>query len=131
MSALITRLQRTLPKPVLFGLYGAIGALLGALILGEALWAALKPPPPPGPVLPPAAIRIAASETLGLNQGDKNQFTVRVVRDYFEGPVVLKCLDLPEGVTANEVHLDADQNDAELELVADTTAQVGEQSFKV
>ena len=31
-----------LPKPVLFGLYGAIGGLIGALAFGEPLWRALN-----------------------------------------------------------------------------------------
>ena len=32
-----------LPKPVLFGLYGAVGGLIGALFFGELIWYALKP----------------------------------------------------------------------------------------
>lgn len=130
MSAWITWLQRSLPKPLLFGLYGAVGALLGALLLGEVLWAALKPPPPASN-LPPAALRITASEAMSINQADKNRFTVRVVRDYFEGPVVLKCRDLPEGITAQDVKLNPEETEAELELTADTNAQLGEHEFTV
>src|SRR5262245_43562524 len=33
----------SLPKPILFALCGAIGGLLGALVLGELLWALLRP----------------------------------------------------------------------------------------
>ena len=33
-----------LPKPVLFGLYGAVGGLLGALVFGEPLYQVLEPP---------------------------------------------------------------------------------------
>src|SRR4051794_3332945 len=36
-SGFLRSLHR-LPKPVLFGLYGALGGLLGALLLGELLW---------------------------------------------------------------------------------------------
>ena len=32
-----------LPKPVLFGLYGAVGGLLGALVFGEILFRLLEP----------------------------------------------------------------------------------------
>jgi len=38
------RLQQSLPKPALFALYGALGGLLGALIVGEILWLLLRPP---------------------------------------------------------------------------------------
>src|SRR4051812_9257750 len=32
-----------LPKPILFGLCGAVGGLVGALLLGELLWLLLSP----------------------------------------------------------------------------------------
>ena len=35
-----------LPKPVLFGLYGAVGGLIGALVFGELVWFLLRPQPP-------------------------------------------------------------------------------------
>ena len=38
------KLLAALPKPILFGLYGAAGGLLGALVFGELLWYLLRPP---------------------------------------------------------------------------------------
>jgi hypothetical protein len=133
MLALVTRLQRELPKPLLFGLYGAVGALLGAIFLGEMLWAVLKPPPSRAvvPASPPAAVRLTASEKLTVNRGETNTFTVRIVRDYFEGPVVLKCLELPDHITAKDVRLAPDQTDAVVKIAADSDAQVGALTFMV
>ena len=37
------RMLHSLPKPILFGLYGALGGLLGALLFGELIWALVRP----------------------------------------------------------------------------------------
>ena len=50
-------------------------------------------------------MRLTDSEVRGVNQRDKNQFTVLVVRDDFEWPVVLKCLEPHSGVTASRCGL--------------------------
>ena len=107
---------------------------MGAVLLGEVLWAALRPPPPvapPPPPPPPPAVRLTASETLEVKVGQKQHFTVRVVRDYFKGPVVLKCSDLPAGVTATEITLAPSQTDAEIELSVDLGSPAGGHQFHV
>jgi Ca-activated chloride channel family protein len=45
MNQLLRRLRRKLSKPLLFGLYGAIGCLIAALLLGELLLFLTKLPP--------------------------------------------------------------------------------------
>ncbi|MDJ0742166.1 MAG: VWA domain-containing protein [Xenococcaceae cyanobacterium MO_167.B27] len=45
MNQLLRRLRRKLSKPLLFGLYGAIGCLIAALLLGELLLYLTKLPP--------------------------------------------------------------------------------------
>ena len=35
-----------LPRPVLFGLYGMVGGLVGALLFGELVWWLFRPSPP-------------------------------------------------------------------------------------
>jgi Ca-activated chloride channel homolog len=45
MHNLLKTLQKKLSKPILFGIYGAIGCLLAALLLGEPFLALTKLPP--------------------------------------------------------------------------------------
>jgi hypothetical protein len=53
MNTILQNGRVVLPKPVIFGLWGAGGCCLAALLLGELLWRLLAPPPapPPTPVL--------------------------------------------------------------------------------
>src|SRR6478672_470464 len=62
------------PKPVLFGLYGALGGLVGALFLGEPAWALLKPPPP---VPPKPTLAVSVSPSVQVYAGQSNTFTVQ------------------------------------------------------
>src|SRR5262245_62616918 len=72
-----------LPKPILFGLYGALGGLIGAVFFGELAWQILKPPPPPA--TPQLALGSSASVT--VYPGTVNTFVVRITREAFTGPV--------------------------------------------
>ena len=40
----LSLIHTIIPKPVLFGFYGALGGFLGVLILGELFWLVLQPP---------------------------------------------------------------------------------------
>jgi hypothetical protein len=110
-----------LPKPVLFGLYGAAGGLLGALVFGELLWRVLQPPPPK-PAEPRLAV--AASEAVQLAQGGVNKLFVRVARAGFDGEVRVRADGLPAGVTAPEVTIPAKASEGEIELRATANATV-------
>jgi hypothetical protein len=116
-----------LPKPVLFGLYGALGGLLGALVFGELVLLALEPkkaeaPPPPPP--PEPRLAIAASRDLQLYQGGINKLFVQIARDAFDDAVKVHVEGLPSGVTAREVVIPARATEGEVELRAADTAAV-------
>src|SRR5262249_28708143 len=91
-----------LPKPVLFGVYGAVGGLLGALVFGEPLYRVLEPPKTEeGP-----HTAVAASPEVQLLAGkpNSNTFGVEVARsEDYDGPVTVRFEGLPEGVTAKPV----------------------------
>src|ERR1700722_4660288 len=92
-----------LPKPILFGLYGAIGGLLGALLFGEPAWQILKPPPPKATTQPEPQLAIAASEKLQLLIDKANSFAVAIAREAFDDPVDVKVENLPAGITATSL----------------------------
>lgn len=109
---------RGLPKPVLFGLYGAIGGLLGALLFAEPAWRLLEPPPPP-PVPPPEPlVAVTASPEVEVKTDGRNTFQVQVARAGFDGPVVVRFDNLPTGVTINSVTIPSGATDAEATVVA-------------
>ncbi len=121
MNGLNDWLRRTLPKPWLFGLYGALGGLFGALIFGEALWRVLRPSSPAVRSIPP--LRLATSPWLEVYQGGKGRFGVKVAREGWVGPVTLKAVHPPEGVVIAPVTIPADrgETDVEVEAAADST----------
>ena len=115
------KLLSGLPKPVLFGLYGAVGGLLGALAFGELVWFLLRPPPPkPVETPPPPEPRLAitASKDLQIYQGGLNRLFVQIVRDEFDDAVTVGVEGLPPGVTAPEVTIPKGKTEAEVELRA-------------
>src|SRR6516162_6230193 len=101
MTGLTRRLRNALPKPWLFGLYGALGGLIGALVFGEALWRVLRPPPPAAVAVPP--LRLAAAAALDVYQGGKNHFGVRIAREAWTGVVQLEVPRPPAGIRIEPV----------------------------
>jgi Mg-chelatase subunit ChlD len=99
------RLLAILPKPILFGLYGAIGGLLGALVFGEPAWQILKPPPPKPSDRPEPQLAVSASKELQLLIDRANSFAVEIERLEFDEPVEVKVEDLPAGITATALTL--------------------------
>ena len=63
-----------LPKPILFGLYGAIGGLVGAVLLGEPAWYALKPPL----AVAPPQVAVGASSSVKVYPKTENRLVVRI-----------------------------------------------------
>jgi Mg-chelatase subunit ChlD len=124
------KLLAALPKPVLFGLYGAAGGLLGALIFGELLYRLLTPPQvqaaPPEP-----QVAVAASPEVEVFVEGRNSFPVKVARDAFEGPIAVRLEGLPPGVTAEPLSIPANKTEGEVTVVASSRAQASARPVKV
>jgi len=96
------KLLAGLPKPVLFGLYGAIGGLLGALVFGEPLYFALEPAKA-ATGKPEPEVGVAASPEVPVAINGTNTFIVEIARAEFDGPVSVRFENLPAGVTIEPV----------------------------
>ncbi|MBP3958525.1 VWA domain-containing protein [Gemmata sp. G18] len=116
-----------LPKPVLFGLYGAIGGLLGALLLGEPIMLALGPKQAtaPTPAAPEPRLAVSASDKLQIYQGGTNKLLVQIARDAFDDDVTVRVEGLPAGVTAHEAVIPAGKTAGEVELRAAFATRAG------
>ncbi|MBA4186799.1 MAG: hypothetical protein C0467_02150 [Planctomycetaceae bacterium] len=112
-----------LPKPLLFGLYGAVGGLLGALVFGELIWFVLKPPAATAS-LPEPRVAIAASKDVEVFVDGRNAFPVQIARADFTGPVTVRFEDLPAGVTAAPVTIPAEMTEGEVVVVGGRSAPV-------
>jgi hypothetical protein len=109
--------QSTLPKPVLFGFYGAAGALLGVLLLGELVWFLLHPAPP---VVEPLKVAVAPAVT--VFPGTKNKLVVKIARQKFEGPVRVTAIQPPRELRIPDLTISAEENEAELPVSANDLA---------
>lgn len=116
-----------LPKPLLFGLYGGAGGLLGALLFGELLWHLLKPPSAAAPV---AQVAIACSTDVEVFVDGRNTFPVQVARDGFTGPITIRLEGLPAGVTAAPVTIPEGKTEGEVLVVGARNAAIGAKPAK-
>jgi Mg-chelatase subunit ChlD len=116
-------LLKGLPKPILFGLYGAVGGLLGALLFAEPLWQVLRPPPPPPPGPPEPQVAVAASREVEVFVGGRNTFPVEIDRAGFDGPVQVRFEATPPGVTINPLTIAPGQTKGEATVVAARTSK--------
>ena len=107
------KLLAGLPKPLLFGLYGALGGLIGALAFGELLWFLLRPPPAPQPE---PRVAVGAPSDVQIYQGGTNRVLFQIARDGFEGPVSVSAEGLPPGVTAQPAVVTDKDTEGALEL---------------
>src|SRR5262249_41999193 len=114
-----------LPKPVLFGLYGAVGGLLGAIVLGEPLWYLLKPPAAPEPPPAPPQIAVSASPEVQVYVGSAKHFTLKIARDRYDKPVTVKFGNLPPSVAIQPITISPDKSEAQAMLVATPDAAPG------
>ena len=112
-----------LPKPVLFGLYGAVGGLLGALVFGELFYYLLTPKAAAAPP-PEAQLGVASSPAVEVFVQGRNTFPVQIARDGFDGPVTVRLAELPQGVTAEVVTIPAGKTDGEVTVVGAANAAV-------
>jgi von Willebrand factor type A domain len=99
-----------LPKPLLFGLYGAVGGLLGALVFGEPAWNLLKPPAAPPA---PPQLAVAASAGVQLYPKSENTFAVQIARERFDSPVTVKFDKMPAGMTIASITIPGGKTDGQ------------------
>jgi hypothetical protein len=111
-----------LPKPILFGLYGAVGGLLGAVLLGEPAWQLLKPPPAP-PQDP--VVAVGASASVKAYPGTKNTFIVVVKRERFDDAVTVKFGNLPSGISISTVTVPKGEDKVEAAVEVDPNVPPG------
>ena len=119
-----TKILSFFPKPLLFGLYGGIGGLLGALVFGELIWFLLRPPSPL-PAIPLAQVAIASSKDVEVFVDGRNTFPVHIARESFTGPVSVRIEGLPTGVTAAPISIPDEKTEGEVVLSGGRGAAVG------
>ncbi len=129
MNHLTDWLRRALPKPWLFGLYGALGGLFGALVFGEALWRVLRPAAPELPSIPP--LRLAASPWLDVYQAGESRFGIKIAREGWAGPVTVKAVQLPPGVAIDPVIVPEDRGEMDVVVKAAAESPVGSSEVTV
>jgi Ca-activated chloride channel family protein len=107
-----------LPKPILFGLFGAAGGFVGALILGELLWFLLRPS---GVKAVVPQVQAAVPDSVRAYAGGKNRFLVKIARQAFTGAVTVQTTSPSPQVTVPValVGPDADQTEVEVQVAAD------------
>jgi Ca-activated chloride channel family protein len=119
-----------LPKPILFGIFGGIGGLLGAMLLGELLWVLLSPSTVRA-LQPPPQIRLGIPSAVRVYQGGKNHFVVQLARDGFKGPVQVEGEQLPAGVTLVAATIPEDSTEADIEVQAGPNLPLGNQTLTI
>jgi hypothetical protein len=115
------KLLAGLPKPLLFGLYGAVGGLLGAILLGEPAWRLLKPPE----AYAPPQLAVGASSSVKVYPGTSNSLIVRVARERFDGPVAIKFSGMPEGVALPDLTVQPGEVEVKATLSAAANVPTG------
>ena len=123
MNGLTDWLRHALPKPWLFGLYGALGGLIGAPVLGEGLWRVLRPSTKALDAVPP--LRLAISPSLDVYQEGKNQLGIKIAREGWVGPVTMTAVQPPEGIVIAPVIIPQDRSEMQVEVRATTQASIG------
>jgi hypothetical protein len=81
---------------------------------------------PPVPVL-----RLAAPPTVSVYPDGSNHFTVRLARDYFDGPIRLNLTGDVEGLTVGNLDVAADKDNADVVVKADHTARDGKRPLRL
>jgi Ca-activated chloride channel family protein len=112
-----------LPKPVLFGLCGAVGGLVAALLVGELLWALLRPAAVEagGP-----SVQLAVAPVAHVYRGGETRVGIKIARRGFDGPVSVAVENAPEGVRApRPITLAAGRDEGEITVQAAPAAAAG------
>jgi len=116
-----------LPKPVLFGLYGAIGGLLGALVFAEPLYQLLEP----AKSLTGPQVAVTASKDVEVFFGKTNTFTVQIDRAGFDGLVTVTFPELPTGIAIKPVEIVKGKTEAEVTINSTGSTAVAGAKIKI
>jgi Mg-chelatase subunit ChlD len=111
-----------LPKPLLFGLYGAVGGLLGSLVFGEPLYRVIEPPRAASRPEPEVAVAVSPEIPVALDS--RNTFTVEIARSEFDDHVTVRFEQLPEGIAIAPVTIPRGQTKATATVAATRAAPV-------
>jgi hypothetical protein len=117
-----------LPKPILFALFGMLGGLFGAVVVGELAWFILSPASA-GP--PQPKVRMAIPESMRVYAGDKNFFVVHLARDHFDGPISISAVYPPEGVTVDAIQVPAASDEASIDVAVAASVPPGKYTLKL
>lgn len=125
-AGFLSLLHALIPKPVLFGCYGAVGGFLGVLLLGELFWLVLHPTPQE---MKPLIVTVPSELT--LYPGTVNTITVNIARQGFDGPVRIDAVDLPKELVFFEITIPADKSEGELRIGATEEMALGSYQVKL
>jgi protein kinase-like protein len=114
-------------------LWGGIGAAALVIVLLALLLPGRGTPPPvkAGYFNPGAALTIMPLDPITFKEGDSKFLIVQVIRKEFSGPVKVHFDNLPEGVSAGEIKIDAKKDIAELRLTVSFGAGAMKRSLRL
>jgi hypothetical protein len=120
-----TTLLLSLPKPILFGLFGGLGGLLGAVLLAELLWLLLKPAEAKMPPL-----QVAVPEVVRTYVGGRNTFLVKIARQRFKGPVKVETSSATD-LSIPAVSISPEKDEGKVEVQTRPTTPLGKSPLTV
>ena len=75
--------------------------------------------------IPPASLILAAPESVAVMVGESNRVTVRIARNWFEGPVEVRVRNDVTGLTLSSATIAADRDEAELTVATNPDTKDG------
>ena len=131
----------TARRPQRRAISSAIWLVVGALFLllaGLVAWPWLFPKKPDRPAEPtdkrgtikqdmvgPPKLHLILPAELALTVGESQALAVQVVRTNWPGPIALRLVDIPAGLTVKDGRIEAEQAEGKLQLSAEATAAAG------
>ncbi|MGF1579369.1 MAG: hypothetical protein ACFCD0_08410 [Gemmataceae bacterium] len=112
-----------LPKPLLFGLCGAIGGLLMALIPGELFFFLLRPPY--------IELQMSIPSEVTIYPGGKNFIEAKLSRANFRGTVKIEGVNPPAGITVDSAVVDSEEKATKVVINVEEGLKTGQYSFQI
>ncbi|MBM3996209.1 MAG: VWA domain-containing protein [Planctomycetes bacterium] len=128
-TGLVSYVHTLIPKPILFGLYGALGGFLGILLLGELI---MRFHPAPQHVEP---LLVEVSRDVTVYPGSRSSFNVRIKRQGWKGPVIISAppesLPVEGGFQIPDMTIEPDEDSVEIPIGASPKAGVDTYEIKL